>query len=992
MAFWGMDEKQIKAETERLIKEETRLKNREEELNSQERVFTTAREKFETEKQALETEKQAIIESMQKNRDKIAKENKKLEERKQELTKLEAEAKNNFVQAQNEAFKDVIETRISALDERKKELDELQKQIEIRLQELSVREGEIAKRDLVVTEREQKADAGFADKATALAAETKRQHEANIAEANRLKAEADSLARKLNELKSYEETLVKREDEIRSAEIDREHGYTKERSKLDQELAQKRADAEKSIAERKNQANIELESEISTLRAQKWDSVSVEMDAERKRVQAEIDSARAAFLNEKSSAEQDISQQRTALEKLRGTLSALESELVGRKQQLEQDEKRLERQEERNQNRYNTRYEKLDDEVADRIQEEKANFEAQLADSKKENARLLDSLRTQSELLGAFEVLKRQLGDQDPSEVILKLRSQADELTRLREELATRPTDEMRTRFEALDAENKNLKQKVEEIKNQLTATNEAIAEVGELKRKNSELTAENKSLEQRASLWEAASNEAQEELQRLRATYERKQDISARYAEIEMPFLENGKAFNIKSKSKSEIYSRMPVPKPNNEKSEIEWLEKINKDCREEVGISINSRIVKAFHTSLKIADWAPITVLAGVSGTGKSELPKLYSHFGGLFFMPLAVQPNWDSQESMLGFFNSIDNKFDAQNVLRFLAQSQKEWGKMDLEQVYIYNCNLIDEWAKGQNMDKKASNYIQCATKKWIEAINYKIPDYPGLNDAVCMVLLDEMNLAHPELYFAEFLSKLELRRGYRSKDAPFIDVKVGAGIKPYKLPLGRNVLWTGTMNQDETTKSLSDKVLDRSIVIHFPRPTELKSRQSQKTLTPENRGEILHRSIWESWIERSCTFTNEEILPFKTYLEDMNSALGKVGRAIGHRVWQSVEYYMANYPDVRDAKANGDKNKLDTAMHIAFEDQLVQKVMPKLRGIDTRGDSKTECLDKIRRQIDAGVNGEKFNLGDDFDLACELGYGQFIWQSANYLKES
>jgi len=74
-----------------------------------------------------------------------------------------------------------------------------------------------------------------------------------------------------------------------------------------------------------------------------------------------------------------------------------------------------------------------------------------------------------------------------------------------------------------------------------------------------------------------------------------------------------------------------------------------------------------------------------------------------------------------------------------------------------------------------------------------------------------------------------------------------------------------------------------------------------------------------------------------------------------------------------------------------MHTAFEDQLVQKVMPKLRGIDTRGKSKTECLDKIRGQIVSGIEENPFNLADDFDLACELGYGQFIWQSANYLKE-
>ena len=145
--------------------------------------------------------------------------------------------------------------------------------------------------------------------------------------------------------------------------------------------------------------------------------------------------------------------------------------------------------------------------------------------------------------------------------------------------------------------------------------------------------------------------------------------------------------------------------------------------------GLHFNPRILKAFHTSLKTAEWSPLTVLAGVSGTGKSELPRLYSHFGGLFFEPLAVQPNWDTQESMLGFFNSIDNKFDAQPVLRFLAQSQKHWA------------------------DKTDDS-----------------EGYPGLADAVCLVLLDEMNLAHPELYFAEFLSKLELRRGKKGADVP------------------------------------------------------------------------------------------------------------------------------------------------------------------------------------------------------------------------------
>src|SRR5581483_5257817 len=257
-----------------------------------------------------------------------------------------------------------------------------------------------------------------------------------------------------------------------------------------------------------------------------------------------------------------------------------------------------------------------------------------------------------------------------------------------------------------------------------------------------------------------------------------------------------------------------------------------------------------------------------------------------------------------------------------------------------------------------------------------------------NAICLVLLDEMNLAHPELYFAEFLSKLELRRGKKRSDVPSLPVKIGAGMEPYQLPLGRNVLWAGTMNQDETTKSLSDKVLDRSIIIHFPRPTDLKRRLKLAPLDEKNRGATLRKFSWDSWKARDSDFTDEEVKPYKEFIENMNASLDVVGRAIGHRVWQSVEYYMVNYPDVRAAGDDGTKKA--QAMHVAFEDQLVQKVMPKLRGIDTRGKSKDECLDKIRGQLVAGIGGNGFNLAKDFDLATELGYGQFIWQSANYLK--
>lgn len=744
------------------------------------------------------------------------------------------------------------------------------------------------------------------------------QREAAVA-AREKQAHADRQA--IEEEKSQ---LTEREKAIAIAEQKRDAGFADEHATLNNELRDKRTQAEAEISNVRAKKLSEIDDEIAKQKDKRLNDISNAENVERERIRAEIAKEREAWTNQQDDARKKLNAERTEYERQRGALSALQSEVEGRKIELECAERLLERKEQRLEQQWQRRNEQLNDEVEGQIGERRKSLEATEATFKAENIRLREALHIQTGLVSAFEQLKQQLGGKDPAEILRALNSQTDELKRLREELATRPTEEMRERYQALESEARNQKTRADELERQIASNEAAVAEIGDLRRKNSEFNAENKSLAQRASIFEGAANEAQAELNRLRAAYERPAEVEARYKEIEMPHISVDKA---KQPVKSEI-------------DEMTWLTGIG-NASDTYGLHFNPRILKAFHTALKTAEWSPLTVLAGVSGTGKSELPRLYSHFGGIYFEPLSVQPNWDSQESMLGFFNSIDNKFDAQPVLRFLAQSQQPWSN-----------------------------------------------GYPGLQDAVCLVLLDEMNLAHPELYFAEFLSKLELRRGRKGNDVPFIPVKIGAGMKPYELSLGRNVLWTGTMNQDETTKSLSDKVLDRSIIINFPRPTELRSRNELKSLgdTPFT---PLHRAAWEKWWVRKVDFKLEQIVPFRNFVEQINTALAASGRALGHRVWQSIEYYMANYPDVRAAQRATDKDALAKAMHIAFEDQLVQKVMPKLRGIDTRGKSKTECLDKIRGQIVTGIDGNPFNLADDFELACDLGYGQFIWQSANYL---
>lgn len=934
MAFFGKSEADLKRIAGDLDKRQTDLDYREANIKSKEATLAHERDLLATDKHKFEADRANHEEEYKRNAESIAAEKAALGKRRSKIALLEASAKANFADAQAEAFKEVVEKRQAELDARQLDLDGLAAEVAKRLKALHAMEGSLARRELAVTEREQKADAGFADQANALAVEATRQHQANKAESERLEKDLIKLAADRQAIEDKKTELTRREQAVIVAEQERDAGFADKRVNLDQELRDKRDKMEMEIANAREQKLSALEDEIAKLKAARLNDVSKAEESERDRIRADIAKDRKSWTLQQDDFCRQLETERKELRKQMGALSALQCEIEGRKVELETAERMLERREQRLEQQWQKRNNELDESVHSRLEECRKSLELEKDSLLGELSRLRESLRVQTEILGAFEQLKRQLGGKDPSDILRDLNSQTDELKRLREELATRPTEEMRERYLALELDAKNQKARAENYLRQNAENQAAVTEVAVLRRKNSELDAENKSLAQKASIFEGAANEAQAELARLRAAYERPAEVEARFKEIEMPHI---RADKVKPPVKADI-------------DEMTWLTGIDKAC-DSYGLHFNPRILKAFHTALKTAEWSPLTILAGVSGTGKSELPRLYSHFGGLFFEPLSVQPNWDSQESMLGFFNSIDNKFDAQPVLRFLAQSQKKWvAKTD------------------------------------------DSTGYPGLGDSVCLVLLDEMNLAHPELYFAEFLSKLELRRGMKGTEVPSLPVKIGAGMPPYQLPLGRNVLWTGTMNQDETTKSLSDKVLDRSIIIHFPRPTELKRRLKLAPLDDKNRGQTLHKTSWQSWLAQGSDFSEEDVKPFKKFVEEMNAALAVSGRAIGHRVWQSVEYYMANYPDVRAAQQTSDKDALFKAMHIAFEDQLVQKVMPKLRGIDTRGKSKTECLDKIRGQIVAGIGDDSFNLAEDFDLACELGYGQFIWQSANYLRDS
>lgn len=986
MGIFGMSEKELQELRKKLEAQDLDLKNRESDIKRDTENLQHERESLDGDKAAFEEERKANTEEMKQARAKIAKEKVELEKKRQELIRLQAEAKAGFAQEQEEVFREVIEKRIAELDKREAELNTLAKQIADDFAKLKSAEGEVAKRELEVTKREQEADADFADKTAELAKEAKRQHEANLQKADELGKREETLVQEIANLEKAKDAVRQREQQVAEAEAARVAGYADERKKLDEELQAKRAawqteenqkrdELNQRLTEQATQRHSALEAEIATARTtrladivaaanEERDRIINEANQEAERIRQGIAQEQTTWAAELSEQQKSIKKQNAANEKKAGELSAKEDDLQGREQELQSREAFLEK-----------RNEGLDDQVEDRVEERKASFEAKEREYQEEIQRLRDSLDIQSRLVGAFEQLKRELNGDDPAKVLSDLKLATKELADLRDELASQPSEEIRKRLEDLKKQAEEQKERAERLETELQQSEETVAETGELRRKNNELESENRSLKQRLDRAESDAEAANAELKRLRSASERPDEVVARYNEIEMPRI-SADEFTPPEKPQKESKGQK---KGSDRIDEIQWLDEIYKKC-DEYGIHFSKRILKAFHTAVKTAEWSPITILAGVSGTGKSELPRLYSHFGGLLFEPLSVQPNWDSQESMLGFFNSIDNKFDAQPVLRFLAQTQQPSNLSGEER--------LARWEKMAGSAFKFDPDNNETHKKLLEQLQGSV--YPGADDCMGMVLLDEMNLAHPELYFAEFLSKLELRRGKGRGDLPFLPVKIGAGLPPYELPLGRNILWVGTMNQDETTKSLSDKVLDRSIIIYFPRPTQLVRRKKLMPLKDANR-KLIYKGDFQQWWAMESEFTQELIAPYKQFIERMNNSLGIAGRAIGHRVWQSVEYYMANYPDVRVALRNGgDSAAINAAMHVAFEDQLVQKVMPKLRGIDTRG-TFAACLKEIQTQLNAGIDDKPFDLDKDFELACVLGHGQFMWQSANYLNE-
>ncbi|SOD93248.1 AAA family ATPase [Caenispirillum bisanense] len=349
-------------------------------------------------------------------------------------------------------------------------------------------------------------------------------------------------------------------------------------------------------------------------------------------------------------------------------------------------------------------------------------------------------------------------------------------------------------------------------------------------------------------------------------------------------------------------------------------------RDYLDQLGLRFPARTLNAFHTCMKINGISPLTVLAGISGTGKSELPRRYAEGIGVHFLQMAVQPRWDSPQDLFGFYNYLEHRYVGTDLARALAHLDPH-----------NHPDLAKEW-----------------------------------RDRMLLVLLDEMNLARVEYYFSEFLSRLEVRKSAdpanpAARQNAEVHLDVGGMNRAFNIYVDRNVLFVGTMNEDESTQTLSDKVIDRANVLRFGRPKQMAHEQPKSTIATPDR--YLSRTTWNSWERDADSLDAHSRDKLRGWIEKLNDAMSKLDRPFGHRVNQAIQLYCANYP-------GGGPGSLGTA----FGDQLEQRILPKLRGIDTMDfqDAFIE-IESLARAIGDEALAEAVNTGRQKPL--------FTWQGLN-----
>ena len=209
-------------------------------------------------------------------------------------------------------------------------------------------------------------------------------------------------------------------------------------------------------------------------------------------------------------------------------------------------------------------------------------------------------------------------------------------------------------------------------------------------------------------------------------------------------------------------FYKTYTPPEYDNEVTLEEFCDRFRNFACSRMHLYYEPKIVRLFVAGMASTK---LIILQGISGTGKTSLPYSFGKFLDVDSTIASVQPSWRDRTELFGYFNEFTKNFNETEVLK-----------------RIYSANY---------------------------------------NDDVNIILLDEMNIARIEYYFAEMLSILEMP----NSDEWQLDLVPSVwSTDPEKLDKGRlkipqNIWYIGTANNDDSTYAISDKVYDRAQPINL-----------------------------------------------------------------------------------------------------------------------------------------------------------------------------